>query len=112
MAAVTASRTELVWAIPGYSHLHPEPTPPPPPPHRKRGRPPRPKAIVLGPKRRKGRPRKHVLAADEDSAIVKRPIGRPRKDEGGVVFQFGKFVSHTLYSYISYMTNKLNFVVL
>ena len=93
----TTSRTEsIAWTIPGYSHLHPEPTPPPPL-RRKRGRPSHPKAIVLGPKRRRGRPRKHVPDADEDSGItVKRPVGRPRKDKdaGGVVLQFGKFVSH------------------
>jgi|SRR6266545_291329 len=93
MSAVTASTYTI--AIPGYSHLHPEPTPPSPP-RRKRGRPPQLKAIVLGPKRRKGRPQKHVpQAADEDGRVIKRRVGRPRKDKdaGGVLVQFGKFVS-------------------
>jgi len=89
-----AASTHVQWTISGYSHVHPEP-PPPTPPRRKRGRPPLLKEIVLGPKRPKGRPRKHVPQAAEEGHVTKRRVGRPRKekDAGGVLVQFGKFVS-------------------
>jgi hypothetical protein len=102
------AHTYLQWAISGYSHLHPESTPLTP--HRKRGRLPQPKDIVLGPKRRKGRPQKHVSQAAEEGCIIKQPVGRLRKDKDvGVILQSAKFHLFNLVLYKK--TNNILIVV-
>lgn len=65
---------------------------------RKRGRPRAVKDVVLGPKRPRGRPRKHPQELGEDGnpiLPVKRKVGRPSRvqDAGGVLINFGKHVS-------------------
>ena len=70
-------------------------------PSRRKGRPrsaPKPKAVILGPKRPVGRPRK--VQGSDNAPAVKRPVGRPPKvpEAGGVVISFGKFVSTNTFS--------------
>jgi hypothetical protein len=79
---------------------------------RKRGRP-RIKEVVLGAKRPAGRPRgsgslkKLRGKEDADAPSAKKRVGRrPKvKDSGGVVINFGRFVSERLLSLIIYFTD-------
>jgi hypothetical protein len=66
-------------------------------PKRKRGRP-KSKEVVLGAKRRVGRPRKQPLNSENDvPPPPKRKAGRPSKvkNSGGVVVDFGRIVSNS-----------------
>ena len=76
---------------------------------RKRGRP-RIKEVVLGPKRPRGRPRKLVVTEPDGSVARRR--GRPSKvkGSGGVLIEFGKYVSHTDFLYAS-LTHALHQVI-
>lgn len=94
------------WAIPGYAQHNLLPTPSSPS-RRKRGRPVKPKEAVLGLKRPRGRPRKD--AAQDSAPHIKHRVGRPRNDEnaGGVILDFGKFVSCSHFLFLNAITNKI-----